>query len=128
MKQWIVGAALLACGANVVAEPPQGEVKRAQFTSAIAEREPVDDVVALNAEQGKVFFFTELLGLQDNTVTHVWEFNGQVVAEKSFNVKGPRWRVFSSKTLLPAQQGVWTVLVKDQNGWPLAVKMFKYGD
>ncbi len=86
-----------------------GEVARGQFTSAIDQREPVDEITTLSNNADKVYFFSELRDLQGQTVTHRWLFAGKVMAEVPFNVKGPRWRVNSSKTLLPGWIGDWTV-------------------
>ena len=55
--------------------------------------------------------------------------SGQVMAEVKFRVGGgPRWRVHSSKNLLPEWTGKWTVVVLDESGWPLKASMFEYFD
>lgn len=125
---WI--AALLVC-MSALAEPPgsavpDGSVSRAQFTTAVEDREPVDQVLVLHEPVRQVYFFTDLRHLEGRTITHRWEFEGQEVAQKSFNVGGPRWRVFSSKTLQPGQYGEWSVTVVDQSGWPLYIDIFNY--
>ncbi|MGW8229351.1 MAG: DUF2914 domain-containing protein, partial [Gammaproteobacteria bacterium] len=88
-----------------------GTVARSAFTTAIADREPVDTLETIEAADQKIYFFTELLDMQGQTATHRWEFNGDVVAEVAFEVKGPRWRVWSSKNLQPEWLGEWKVLV-----------------
>lgn len=105
-----------------------GEVARAQFTREVVDREPVDTVVELPNDENRVLFFSELLGLQGQTVTHRWEYQGRVMAEVSFEVGGPRWRVYSEKSLMPQQTGMWTVMVVNEQGWPLRAEMFKYTD
>jgi hypothetical protein len=54
--------------------------------------------------------------MEGRTVRHRWELDGQVMAEVSFQVGAPRWRVHSSKRLLPGQPGSWTVSVVDESG------------
>ncbi len=103
-----------------------GEVARAQFTSAIEAREPVDEVTVLGNNVNKVYFFSELRNLQGETITHRWIYAGKVMAEISFNVGGPRWRVNSSKTLLPGWTGKWTVAVVDSTGALLSEDSFQY--
>jgi len=103
-----------------------GDVARAQFTSAIEAREPVDKVTILSNDLNKVYFFSELRNLQDQTVTHRWMFTGKVMAEVSFNVGGPRWRVNSSKTLQADWVGDWTVAVVDGAGSVIFEQTFKY--
>ena len=103
-------------------------VARAQFTTAVEEREPVDNVVILSAENEKVYFFSDLRNLGGQLVKHRWEYNGKVEAEVEFEVGGDRWRVFSSKMLDPAKLGEWTVVVVDSKGWPLRAVLFEYAD
>lgn len=103
-----------------------GEVARAQFTSGIDQREPVDEVTILSNNINKIYFFSELRDLQGETVTHRWSFAGKVMAEVSFNVGGPRWRVNSSKALLPGWIGDWTVSVVDGSGEIVADYRFQY--
>jgi len=103
-----------------------GEVARAQFTSAIEQREPVDEITILSNNINKIHFFSELRDLQDQTVTHRWMFAGKVMAEVSFNVGGPRWRVNSSKTLLPGWVGDWVVAVVDGSGNVVAEYSLQY--
>ena len=88
-----------------------GTVARSAFTTAIADREPVDTLQAIEAVEQKIYFFTELLDMQGQTATHRWEYNGEVMAEVTFEVKGPRWRVWSSKNLQPEWLGEWKVSI-----------------
>lgn len=121
---------LLLCAsamAETLASPvPDGRVARAQFTTAIHEREPVDEVLVLRAPARQVYFFSDLRNLQGRTVTHRWQYGGRTVSEKTFEVGGPRWRVFSSKSLQAGQYGEWSVTVLDQSGWPLYSGIFRY--
>ncbi|MEN8195006.1 MAG: DUF2914 domain-containing protein [Pseudomonadota bacterium] len=91
-------------------------VSRAQFTTVVLDREPTDELSAINPDAERVFFFTELRNMDGTTVTHRWSLNGAVMAEVSFNVRASRWRVHSSKTLLPEWRGDWVVDVVDENG------------
>lgn len=99
---------LLICAAPVFAEP---SVARAQFTSAVMDREPVDELRTASVGSGRVRFFTELRGLEGREVVHRWEHRGQVMAEVVIPVGADRWRAWSSKRLLPAWTGIWQVSV-----------------
>ena len=88
-----------------------GTVARSAFTTAIADREPVDTLQTIEAQEQMIYFFTELLDMQEQTASHRWEYNGEVMAEVTFEVKGPRWRVWSSKNLQPEWLGEWKVSV-----------------
>jgi hypothetical protein len=94
----------------------QGSVARSVFTTNIQDREPVDQLSTLVAPHDGVNFFTELKDLDGQTVKHRWRYQGEVVAEVAFNVKGARWRVWSSKQLQPEQLGTWTVEVVNGSG------------
>lgn len=104
-----------------------GKVSRAQFATKMDQREPVDDVVFIDDSAKEVFFFSEILYMTGHKVVHRWEYEGKEVSRVSFDIGGPRWRVFSRKKLSEQQKGKWTVLVTDEKGWPLTAKVFVYG-
>ena len=106
--------------------PIRGTVARAQFTSAVVDREPTDTVRQVSNDQRLVFFFTELHDFQDQDLVHRWEHAGEVKAEVPFGVAGPRWRVYSSKSLEASWLGKWTVSVMDAEGNVAASESFEY--
>lgn len=108
------------------AEGISGWVERAAFTTAVVEREPADALESLTNDHVEIFFFTELRELQGQTVTHRWQYRGEVVAEVPFAIGGPRWRTHSSKKLDPAALGEWTVAVVDGSGHVLQTRSFQY--
>lgn len=111
-----------------VPEPASsGRVARSVFTTAVAEREPTDELTTLTNDVQRVLFFTDLQGLQGRTVVHRWLYRGEVQAEVPFEVGGPRWRVHSSKGLDPAWLGEWTVSVV-ADGEVLVSEGFTYTD
>ena len=90
----------------------RGSVVRSIFTTAVDNREPVDDINKLSADEAnRVFYYTELRDMAGQKAKHRWEYNGEVMAEVEFNVKGPRWRVWSSKSFVPGWAGDWKVTV-----------------
>ncbi|MDJ0846837.1 MAG: DUF2914 domain-containing protein [Myxococcota bacterium] len=101
-------------------------VARATFTTLVAEREPQDEVTRLTNENNRIIFFTDLRDMTGKSVTHVWERDGVVMARVPFSVKGPRWRVYSTKNLEPSWVGEWTVKVVDDQGNELESKSFSY--
>ena len=108
------------------ARVPQGRVARALFTTGVVEREPVDRVLVAGPDINRIYFFTDLRGMEGQVVSHRWEYNGEVVSTVKFEVKGPRWRVYSARELSPAQTGKWTAMVVDADGWPLRAVVFEY--
>lgn len=105
---------------------PGDSVARAQFTSNVVDREPADEITELTNDTDKIFFFSDIRGMTDQVVIHRWEYNGKVMAEVSFDIGGPRWRVYSSKNLLPSQVGEWKVSVVDGAGNVITEKTFNY--
>ena len=113
----------LCTGSNAFA----GTVSRAVFTIGIDNREPVIMVDSISADSyNSISFFTELTGMTGETVTHQWMFDDKVMFEKSFEVGSDRWRVWTSKTLLPDWTGTWTVKVLNEDGAVLERKSFDY--
>ncbi len=106
--------------------PQRGSVSRATFTTSVVNREPTDTIIQLDNTSQKVFYFTELNGFSGKTVYHRWEYRGKVMAEVGFRVGGPRWRVSSSKQIDPRWTGDWTVVVVDEDGWPLKASVLSY--
>lgn len=109
----------------VVSHP--GRVARAIFTTAIVDREPVDNLESLSNNTSQVYFFSDLRELAGQIVTHRWEYDGEVVAEITFKVgTSARWRVYSSKNLLPEWTGTWTVVVSNESGQAIQTASFEY--
>lgn len=105
----------------------QGSVARAIITSGISEREPVDELTSVGADVPLVYLFTDLRGMQGERITHRWEHDGQVVSEVGFDVKGQRWRVWSSKTIPAGTTGAWKVHVVNSAGDILTTREFTCG-
>ncbi len=123
----IIKCLLLSASLASSASSMAGEVSRAIFTIGIDNREPVIMIDSIdNSAYTSISFFTELIDLSGRNVTHQWTHNDKVMFEKSFKVKGARWRVWTSKTLLPSLTGSWTVNVLDDNGSVLLSKSFEY--
>ena len=108
------------------AAPASDAVVRAVFTTAVADREPADQITSLKNDVPQVYFYTELIDLEGQSVTHKWEYAGEVKAEVRFDVKAPRWRVWSSKKLDPSWTGEWTVSVVDGSGATRAQAKLNY--
>ncbi len=119
---------LLVSAAVAIAFPAMaGEVSRAVFTIGVDNREPVLQVDSINSSSySSISFFTELNDLEGHNVTHQWSYKDKIMFEKTFEVKGPRWRVWTSKTLIPSWTGTWTVNVLDDDRSVLTSKSFDY--
>ena len=109
---------------------PEGSVEPGvalvQFTTAVEDREPVDAIAFLENEARSIIFYSDIRGYSGATLLHRWEYQGQVMAEVPFVIGGDRWRVWSSKELLPAWIGDWTVSVVKADGEVIAAESFSY--
>lgn len=124
---YIVKFALLTLTLCISSNAFAGTVSRAVFTIGIDNREPVIMVDSISADSyNAISFFTELTGMTGETVTHQWMFDDKVMFEKSFEIGGDRWRIWTSKTLLPDWTGTWTVKVLNEDGSVLERKSFDY--
>jgi hypothetical protein len=105
-------------------------IARAQLTTGIEAREPIDRIESVVYTEGqqlkRLFYFTELRDLKGETIIHRWEHEGEVVAEVKFNVRGNRWRVYSSKYLSPQMTGQWRVIVVNSKGESLVSADFTF--
>lgn len=106
--------------------PGKQRVMSGVFTTKIVDRRPVDQVLRLTNDIDTIYFFTDLKHFQGQTITHRWEYEGKLVSEKQFTVGGASWRVYSLKKLKPDMTGKWSVVVSDNNGWPVYAAIFEY--
>jgi len=74
----------------------EGSVAKAVLTTGVVDLQPVDEVNSVYNSTKKLFFFTDIRNMQGKTVVHRWVHEGQILAEVSFEVGGPRWRIYSS--------------------------------
>jgi hypothetical protein len=120
------GTPEVGAGPTESAPSPNARVERATFTTEVVELEPLDSIDTLSNDRSEVYYFTELRGMEGQTVTHRWEFNGRVLAEVPITVAGPRWRAYTVKGLEPNWLGEWTASVVDSRGNVLRTDKFSY--
>lgn len=101
-------------------------VVRSVVTTAIYEKEPQSDLQQVSTDNTRVYYFTEIRGLSGHSVTHRWEYNGQVMAEITFQIEANRWRTWSSKNMIESWIGTWQVSVLDEGGNLLEQSRFEY--
>ena len=93
-----------------------GGGNRVAFTTAIDNKEPINNLQVIDRHDSQtIFFFSELKNLQGKRITHRWSFNGNVIYQKGFAVGGSRWRVWTEKAITPFD-GVVTVELVDAAG------------
>jgi len=99
----------------------KGEAKdklvRAQLTTNIKDREPVDDISSY-VTGSEVIFYTELVTLPDKFITHEWYYEGKLQTSVNLEVDALSgiWRTWSSKRFQDTNIGNWFVLVRGEQG------------
>ena len=106
--------AVAQSAAPAEAEQKSEHVLRALLTTGIENREPVDEIVSLDKNRERIYFFTELTGMKGKVIKHRWEFQDKVMGVVNFNVGSDQWRCYSSKNLSPEWTGIWTVTIVDE--------------
>ena len=104
----------------------KGSVQKAQFTSAVENHEPKDNLDSLTNDQTRIFFYAVLVNLQGQEVTFRWSYNDVTQAEVKQTPTSGRYRTNTSKTLDPSKLGTWKVEVVDASGAVLTSKTFEY--
>lgn len=91
------------------------DVNRAQLTTAVENREPVDnlqgDVVGETDQFTRVIYFTHITKMAGETLRHIWLYNNEPMANVVLNIGSDNWRTYSSKRIKPQWQGDWRVEV-----------------
>ena len=92
------------------------DLPRARFAMAIADREPVGDVLtSVPSDHDFLFFFVEVTDGAGQTLRHRWYRNDELVAEIKLAIGGNRWRTWSRKRLGSNRNVSWRVEVVDTN-------------
>ena len=122
LKSLLLSAALAYSGSGFA-----GEVSRALFTIGVDNREPAIIVDSIDSSSHRsISFFTEL------TICRVKprRINGPIktrsCSRRASKSRSERWRVWTSKTLIPDWKGTWTVNVLDDERAVVSSKSFEY--
>ncbi len=122
---WFVGFGVLFVQSNVaVAAWIHPHISQAVFAKSVQDRTPINIIETADNTLDKIYFFTNLRNLSGERITHRWIYKGRVKAEVSFDIKGKRWRVWSSKKLWHRWLGQWRVEVVNGAGEVLFSKTF----
>ena len=108
------------------AQQGPGAVENATFTSGIDNGAPIDFRQEFDANTTVIYFYTEVVGLPGQTVTHRWKREGKVIREVAFPVKGSRQAVWSKSQMKPEWTGDWTVEVVNEHGEVIGEQSFSY--
>jgi hypothetical protein len=102
------------------------EIARSVVCTGIAEREPEGAATSFPAAVGKLYFFTNVKGVQDTLeIVHKW-YQGDVLRSSiPLKVKSPNWRTYSSRTIDPSWTGAWRIdVINGETGDVLSSSTF----
>ena len=105
------------------------KVERIVVCTGVEERQPVGESDAFADTVGTLYCYTEIRGMGDSTtVSHVWYQGENRRADVKLNVRGYRWRTWSTKAIQQDWTGDWRVDVVSADGKILKSKRFRIID
>lgn len=131
-----VGLLLAATSLLVVASPATAQqtdtaaitVTRLVVATGVEDREPVGAAEQFSPDVGTLYCFMAVEGdVPETQLTQVWTHGDQEMARVPLTVRGPQWRTWSSKKIMPSWTGEWTVTVVDADGNTLKSAAFSIG-
>jgi hypothetical protein len=100
-----------------VSESANDKVARVQLAArkqGLEPGPPIDLPVRLSQGQArKIYFFTELRGLNGRSVLHRWEWNGRMMKERQLRPASELWRAYTAMTIGGDMRGSWRVSAVD---------------
>ena len=84
---------------------------KAQFSTHIKKRKPVDNIKRIDTGYKGVYFFVDVRDCEDCDIEHEWWHKGRKVSSVAGEIKSDRYRWWSRKTLNKDLLGDWTVKV-----------------
>ena len=104
------------------------KVTNAILTSEIVERQPGTEFnQAVPKYIRELNFYTQIEHANNQTMSHRWLFNNQVLATIPLKIKSDNYHTWSSKKMSSAWQGTWHIEVLDENQDVIFRKTFIYG-
>ena len=105
------------------------KIERIVVSTGVENRQPVGESDTFADSVGTLFCYTEIRGMGDSTtVSHVWYHGDNRRADVKLNVRGYRWRTWSTKVIQKDWTGDWRVDVVSADGKILKSKRFRIID
>lgn len=94
-------------------------------TGVTSSAEPqTSNLTVVDHRVGSIIFYTEIIGLSGQAVTHRWFYNGSQVSTITLNINSMRTVNWSRSSVAPSQLGNWEARVVDSSGRTLASRSF----
>jgi hypothetical protein len=102
------------------------EIKKFACGTAVEERELQGEATTFPSDIERIYCWSLITGCEEpTTVEHVWYYGNKEIARVPLDVKYPRMRTWSYKTMMPQWIGDWKVELVDIDGQVLATSLFK---
>lgn len=102
------------------------KVEQIAIALSVEDRQPVGVSDVFADTVGALYCFTEIRGMgESTTVSQVWYYGEKRMAEVKLNVRGYRWRTWSTKIMQVEWTGDWRVDVVSEDGKILKSKRFR---
>ena len=112
LRSLLVASIILSAGPSLALD-----VADAVITTAMVDREPVDEVEVFTGQNSTLYCFSRITGANvPTTVYHLWYHGGQLMSRVELPVNSPDWRTWSAKGFLDTWQGEWRVEIQDADG------------
>ena len=105
------------------------KIERIVVSTGVENRQPVGESDTFADSVGTLLCYTEIRGMGDSTtVSHVWYHGENRRADVKLNVRGYRWRTWSTKVIQKDWTGDWRVDIVSADGKILKSKRFRIID
>lgn len=128
-KKLVLIVALLLAGCACNRNSEGYRLGDAFVSSGIADKEPVGISEHFFSDVEKIYCFSEFFDAEKSTeIRHRWIYKGEVVSDVPLEIKGPRWRTWSMKSIPPGSAGEWKVEIVSSGGKVLKEVLFNIGE
>lgn len=101
-------------------------VAQAIITTGVTNASPeTDHLTVIDHGVGSITFYTEIIGLRGQTVSHRWLYNNHEIASISLHIAANRSLNWTQTTIHPDQLGTWTAQLITANGTVLTSQNFE---
>lgn len=93
------------------------EVRDMTISTDVQDRIPTGTGVFFDADVGKLYAFTRIVGAEGETrIYHKWYHGDRLVADVPLSVRSGDWRTWSSKNIVSNWTGDWRVVIVAEDG------------
>lgn len=122
----LFSVALLSAVASLVeASAPSVQVVDALIARDVLARQPVEPGDTFSSDVGTLVCWSKVISKQvPSKLVYVWYYQDKEVSRSVLDIKSPKWRAWSRKTIQPGQEGSWKVELRDAGGTLLESVVF----